>query len=376
MQIIGGPSWDQLRDGTMVTLRRLLNPRCIVKENKVEHRWDLSCGSSWMFRTLDDPDVLRALEAHDLWIDEIAMCNPDALDIAMPRISLGYDDPTFENSLWGTTTPRGEDFTLDVWGWEGKPELGYEVYHSTIYDNEAHLPAGLIPTLEDRYRDTPFFEQELLGKYTAFEGLVYPMFHPDKHVKESPWALRDSERVVVGVDFGGTADPSAMVLVGFRHNRYHQFEEFYKVGATLPEMLERLEAWTAAAGRRRAAMLVRCDPSGTVLTTTIGAAGYACAPAERDKLAGIEVVAARLTGSAGMPQFTLSPGCSYTRTEFRQYVWSKKRDGSTNVVYFTSTPIDHHADAMDAIRYALMGLAQTQPSRPVKLAGGMVIRGR
>lgn len=207
-QLIAGPSWDQVRDGTMRTLRRMINPACIAYENRVDHIWKLDNGSEFIFRTLADPDVLRALEFHDAYLDENAMISPEALDITLGRVRLPYpDDPTFRHSVWGTTTPRGMDYTLDVWGMTGKP--GYGVIHSTIYDNRANLPAGYIERLEEKYRDTPFFAQELLGEYTAFEGLVYSMFDRRIHVAAPPCDLGECKKIVVGVDWGGVM-PTAM----------------------------------------------------------------------------------------------------------------------------------------------------------------------
>lgn len=373
VQLIGGPSWDQVRDGTMRTLKRLLNPACISYENKVEHVIGLDNGSEFIFRTLVEPDVLRSLEFHDAYVDEIAMCSEETFDIALGRLRLPYGDSAFRHSVWGTTTPRGMDWTLGVFGQDGKP--GYDVVHSTIFDNRPNLPEGYIERLEAKYRDTPFYEQELLGLYTAFEGLVYPMFRREKHVRQPAWMLRDSEYICVGVDFGGTADPSAMTLIGERGNRAHQFAEFYRVGATLDDMLTQLAQWAREAGRPYGQILVVCDPSGTVLTPTIAARGFAAEPAERDKQAGIKLVAEQLTGLAGSPQFTISPECVYTAIEFGQYVWSRKREGETGVKYFTKVPIDHHADALDCVRYALLRLAMHPRYQAVQLRSGRRIMG-
>jgi phage terminase large subunit len=282
-QLVGGPSWDQVRDGTMASLKRLLNPKCIVYENKVDHVMGLNNGSGFIFRTLTDPDVLRSLELHDVYIDECAMCSEEAFNIALGRIRLKYNglvpegSAPFINQLWGTTTPRATDWTLDVFGMEGKP--GYGVVHSTIYDNRQNLPEGYIERLEAKYGDTPFYEQELLGMYTAFEGLVYPMFNRDKHVKHDPWPLHDSESIAVGVDFGGTADPSAMVLIGERHNRQHVFAEFYKLGAYLDQMLEQLDLWTWS----RTGSEARCSSAPTLRhrpTTTIHGEGLRLPPGD------------------------------------------------------------------------------------------------
>jgi phage terminase large subunit-like protein len=365
IEIIGGPSWDQVRDGTMVTLRRLINPRCIVEENKNEHYWLLDNGSIFRFRTVADPDILRALEAHDLWLDEIAMCpggEGGALDIAMPRISLNYPDPTFVNSLWGTTTPRGMDWTLDVWGQDGKP--GYEVVHSTIYDNRPNLPEGLIESLEAKYRDTPFFEQELLGMYTAFEGLVYPMFRKDVHVKHDPWPLTASERVVVGVDFGGIV-PTAMGLWGLRNGRKHLFAEFYRTGATIGDIGAQLYGWAEQAQIPASRLRVACDWAEQVTLATLREEFDAVA-ADKDRMAGIRYFGEQLTGR----WLTISPSCVHHIAEFGQYIWARKRNAETKVVHMTDNPIDHHGDAMDEGRYALMELAQTEEHEEQELGWG------
>lgn len=376
VQIIGGPSWDQLRDGTMVTLRRLLNPACIVDENKNEHFWQLDNGSLLRFRTLDNPDVLRSLEAHDLWIDEIAMCSQDTLDVAMPRISLPYDAPDFHNSLWGTTTPRGMDFTLEVWGEGGKPELGYDVIHSTIYDNRTNLPEGLIESLEAKYEGTPFFEQELLGKYTAFEGLVYPMFARDKHVRQPAIPLRMCSRIGVGIDPGGIV-PTAMVLVGEHKGRMHQYAEFYKAGAELGEMGAKLDEWCHLAGIDRRRMRVLVDDPAQLVIATLRAMGYDVDMAQKDRQTGIKYVGSLLVGTGGTPRLTFSPECVNTIAEFGQYVWSQKRDGATKVVRFTDTPIDHHADAMDAclVPETLIETAEG-PTRIEQVRPGMLVATR
>ncbi len=369
-QIIGGPSWSQLRDGTIRTLLRLINPRCIVKHNETTGQIVLDNGSEFLCRTLDDPNVLRAIEAHDMWIDEIALCPPDAFDVGIARVSLPYADPTFVNSLWGTTTPRGTDFTLDVWGREGKPG-GYSVIHSTIYNNRANLPDGLIESLEAQYADTPFFAQELLGEYTAFEGLVYPMFERRKHVQAPPCDLRQCSAVVVGVDWGGIM-PTAMVLLGQRASGgIHQYAEYYRSGADLGDIGARLAEWAALAGVKSRALRVACDGSEPVAIATL-AGQFGAFAAEKDRATGIKLVAQRLSAH----QFTISPECVNTIAEYGEYVWSSRRDAATKVVYRTDTPIDHHADAMDATRYGLMALGQRIEYKPVRLPGGRTVMGR
>jgi hypothetical protein len=64
----------------------------------------------------------------------------------------------------------------------------------------------------------------------------------------------------------------------------------------------------------------------------------------------------RLNGDGRGPSLTISPECANLITEFGQYIWAEKRDASTKVMFRTNTPIDHHADGLDALRYGIMGL--------------------
>lgn len=355
-QLIGGPSWSQLRDGTIRTLLRLINPACIERFNETTLHIVLTNGSEFLTRTLDNPDVMRAIEAHDLWIDEIAMVSEEALDIGIARVSLPYGDPEFSNSLWGTTTPRGVDWTLNVWGMDGKP--GYGVTHSTIYDNRTNLPDGLIESLEEKYRDTPFFDQELLGMYTAFEGLVYPMFLREKHVTEAPYPVYECERIIVGGPDWGGAMPSAMYLIGERDGRAHVYREFYRVGADLSDIAATLDDWSQESRVRKGLLRIDYDGAETVSGATLQREkGFTNArPADKDREGGIKLVQERLNGDGRGPRLTIAAECVHLITEFGQYIWAEKRDASTKVMFRTNTPIDHHADGLDALRYGCMGL--------------------
>ncbi len=358
-QLIGGPSWDQLRDATLTTLLGLLHPRCVAEHNHVEHRITLDNGSGFVLRSLSDPDSLRGPEWHDIWIDEVAYCGEDAFQVALGRISRPGPDG-FRHSLWATTTPRGMDFTRNVWGESGQGE--YAVYHATIRDNARNLPAGLIESLERRYQGTPFFDQELLGRYTAFEGLVYPMFTGPR---PAPCALEECVRVVAGVDWGGIT-PTALILVGERASgRAHVYAELARPGLGLAEVGQQLAAWSA----RRKLDLVACDGSEPVAIATLRAAGFPAVAADKSRETGIRLVQERLGGEP--PGLTVDSECRALVGEFGEYVWSERRIGATMVR--SDTPVDHHADCLDALRYAVMALGQARPLERVALPSGRLV---
>ena len=118
------------------------------------------------------------------------------------------------------------------------------------------------------------------------------------------------------------------------------------------------------AGRLR----VACDGSEPVAISTLRQQ-YDAFAADKDRATGIKYAAEKLSAR----QLTVSPECVNTIAEYGEYVWSSRRDAATKVVYRTDTPIDHHADAMDATRYALMALGQYAPMELVTLPSGLQV---
>ena len=58
----------------------------------------------------------------------------------------------------------------------------------------------------------------------------------------------------------------------------------------------------------------------------------------------------------GRTQLTIDPSCDGSLHEFDGYRWLERVDPNSRERYRTGTPVDHHADAMDARRYAVMAI--------------------
>ena len=224
------------------------------------------------------------------------------------------------------------------------------------------------------------FEEDFLAEYPsnpeeaflARSGLVYADEWSESQnvLAYDPFSWDDAQFRVAGVDFGG-GDPTAAVTLGRnRAGHIHQFEEFYDTEgtATLPQLVE----WLA----ERQVQYVFCDPSSAISIQTMRAAGINAlgkttgGKSLNDRAYGITTVGTLLkTG-----QLTIHSLCDESIHEFTGYRWRNRRDPNTRQDYATSTPVDNHADAMDARRYAIVGLmgltGQIQaPVRPGTLSG-------
>src|SRR5687768_5545048 len=74
--MVVAPTYPMLRDATWRTAHDVWGP-LIKTAVRNEMRMELVNGHEIIFRSADDPDRLRAINAAWLWFDEAAMCHPD-----------------------------------------------------------------------------------------------------------------------------------------------------------------------------------------------------------------------------------------------------------------------------------------------------------
>ena len=206
---------------------------------------------------------------------------------------------------------------------------------------------------------------------TAFFGLVYDGFRPGAHIKSADVTYQACQWRVAAVD-PGQGDPAAISVIGqSAAGHAHQYGEWQKQGVTTIDDMWRTLVWWY----RRAplhAILVD-DEEGTLVATlnarfrkVFGLATNIVHKANKDRPIGIGQVAARLERG----DFTIEPGNAHTMREFQSYRWATRRAVGEADLYTTSTPIDHHGDLMDTIRYCLMHIAQYLVGKLVKQVTG------
>lgn len=286
-------------------------------------------------RSADKPESLLGADLAWLYGDEVALWKHDAYRYLMGRLR----QPGFKHQAAFTFTPKGRN-----WAWEelGQPREGLHIIQVRTTDNPFLSPDYLERLRREYGEGTAFWRQEVLGEFVAFEGLVYPMFDPHVHVRQPP---EDGlVRVVAGVDWGH-ANPSVILVVGMDGDgALWVCDEFYQAlypWERLPEVARELaERWRIET--------FYCDPSGAGLIDLFQRHGLRARPADNAVLPGISAIAARLTAN----ELFIAPHCRNTLREIAAYSWRQQRDGT--VRQDEPAKVDDHA--MDALRYAVMGL--------------------
>jgi PBSX family phage terminase large subunit len=201
---------------------------------------------------------------------------------------------------------------------------------------------SLSQSMKARYKKLysgAFYERFVLGKWTASEGCVYPMFDPKKHVFCG--AEPQCERYVISCDYG-TVNPASFGLWGLRKGVWYRIREYYysskKEGVSRTDE-EHYRALEELAGDRTIERVV-VDPSAASFIECIRRHGkFHVVKAENDVISGIRQVSTAL--KQGRLKFHSS--CRDILREFMLYSWNEKAGNDA--------PIKENDHAMDDMRY-------------------------
>ncbi len=155
---------------------------------------------------------------------------------------------------------------------------------------------------------------------------------------------------IAGVDPGGS-DPTGLVAVGCEGStgRAHVFDAVRLHGmVSAMDIAGQLQQWQGLDA-------VIVDGAASGMIGTLRALGYPAYAARKDRGMGRGMVAQMLT--TGL--LTVEPGLSALDEEFLSYWWVERRDGQRGeLAQATRTGAGHHADLLDALRYAAVEAVQ------------------
>lgn len=213
-------------------------------------------------------------------------------------------------------------------------------------EQERRAFQGLPGEFAQEYPDTP------AEAFVAHTGLVYPMFAAHHVTEEDPFEWDQAKWRVAGIDFGG-GDPTAVVTLGVSAREHvHQFGEFYRRG---PVSTQDLGEYLYSIHNEAAFDAILCDGSEPVAIETLRRMGLPAYAANKARAEGLGYVAFLLDNN----RLTIDASCKHSLAEFNTYRWNERVDPFSKDRYATSTPIDHHGDAMDARRYAVMHIIRS-----------------
>jgi phage terminase large subunit len=413
-------SYPQLKQSLLVELERW------ARESRLDELWRfnrqdmeirLPNGSRFWLRSADRPESLLGADLAWLYGDEVALWEEAAFKYALSRLR----QPGFPHQAAFTFTPKGRNWAYQVFG-QPRPDL--EIIRCATRENP-YLDPGFVAMLEAHYGATPFARQELEGEFVSCEGLVYPQFAPQVHVQPAP-PPSAFKAVVAGVDWGYT-NPGAIVVVGWLPARAGAVQPWAAHLAPQPPLSTSPETARPAgaapghpgdlslpAGACGAASPGRspsppADPRSPRPPSLAPAAGifwavaevyarsippvgpaecwlsiaralqaqwgieaFYCDPSEPANLAAfvreglpaaagdnsVEPGIARIAALLAAERLFIAPQCRNLIEEFGRYSYETDRDGQP-----TGRVLKAYDHALDALRYAIVGLQSRRPPR-------------
>lgn len=254
---------------------------------------------------------------------------------------------------WWVRPPR---YVLD--------EQGNKLPSQTWYNRRKSMYVGKPEHFNAHYPATP--EEAFVGR----AGLVFPNGPP---VGAAPCGWKDYKWRIAGVDWGG-GDPTVVVPIGVTANQFfHQTGEFYR---KRPTGIQEVYGYLAKLHDIAPFWYIACDPSNRSAIETLKGMGLP-AIAANNRRDGLDTV--RMLHDEA--RFTINPECYESIIEYDGYRWAERQDSNAKTRYMTSTPVDNHADAHDARRYALVTAVKHLPQKsmnPITVDaprhGGVVFR--
>lgn len=275
--------------------------------------------------------LIQGMTAAGLFVDEVALCDREAVNQAIARCSV-------EGSrLWFNCNPDSpEHWFRKEWILQLERRNAMHV-HMTMDDNPS-----LSARIRERYArsyDGVFKRRYIDGEWVIAEGLVYSM--PRERFRKG-FELSPGELCYVSVDYGIT-NPFAALMWAVRGGVAYCFDEWghdsreagYRM--TDGELYEGLERWIGS----RNVQEVVVDPSASSFIEEINRHGrFDAVKAVNDVLPGIQRVQRGLNKGA----IKISPNCRELLKEFDAYAWDEKASqrGEDAII----KQHDHYCDSM------------------------------
>lgn len=319
------------------------------------------------------------------------------------RPGAGQDDPTMPSTgprfIMLTANPSHNWFFKKViqpyliWKHRGiktdellvNPETGVpilELFEGSTYTNKANLPPDFLRNLEATFKGQAR-ERFLMGKWAAFEGLVYGEFSQERHAlsREQIMAWITDCRAqhvrlhaIEAYDFGLSSPTCYLFGIVDHFGRIVWVDGFYesnlsytKHPARIREIRDRWRIYGVTVAKpiyadpaiwKKTAPVAGKATAGVAVASLLTKLGLTLTPANNEITSGIAKMAAYFEGTMATPHIVtgqlpgpllyVSDELEFFITEISSYFWKRNPQGQN-----VDEPIDANDHAMDASRYGV-----------------------
>jgi len=307
-----------------------------ISKNYLQPHWGGKTNRFYYFGGKDEGSaaLIQGMTLGGVLFDEVALMPRSFVEQAIARCSLEG------SKFWFNCNPEYPQHWFHR-EWILKAEERNALYlHFTMRDNPS-LSAAMLERYECLYSGA-FHTRFVEGKWASADGLVYPMFSPQRHVCQR--LPENFEQYAISCDYG-TVNPSSFGLWGKAGECWCRIREYYwdsrqrGIQRTDEEHYRALEE-LANAQRSDAAPQVICDPSAASFMECIRRHGrFTAVPARNDVISGIRLVQDALRED----RLRFAACCADCIREFGLYAWE---EGSGR-----DAPKKENDHAMDDVRY-------------------------
>ena len=305
--------------------------------NKSVQTIELPNGSIFLFKGMDDSEKIKSIAGiTDIWAEEATEFTEEDIE----QLNLRLRAKTDGLQMYFSFNPVSKaNWVYRRWFRDGAIIHDDTVIHRSTYRDNRFLPDAYIETIEKMSQTNPtYYRIYALGEFCSLDKLVYNNWRVEAF--EPP----TDGKLIVGLDFGFTNDPTAIVASIVKDDDLFIFKEYTGTGKTNQQIADII---TSMGFRKSVIIADSAEPKSVAEIRRCGIQRIRESAKGKDSIIhGIQ----RLQGY----NMIVHPSCENIIMELENYSWIK--DKATGE--YTNRPIDMFNHSLDALRYSLQALDQ------------------
>ena len=292
--------------------------------NKTDLIYTFDNGSTFEFFSSDNEQKLRGRKRDILFVNEaneITQIMWQQLKMRTTMFAIIDYNPSFSDDHWICSVNQEE-----------------KTYHfiTTFEDNIQNLEQPVIDEIKSlKYKNPTLWQIYGEGKQAIVDGLVFPNFET---IADIPTQI---DKTFIGIDYGYTNDPTAIVEVGIEGENIYIREIAYQTHLMTNEIAQILKK------QGKKVISESADPR---MIDELARDGINIVPVQKYK-GSIEAGIAKMQTM----KIHVTKDSTNVIKEFKNYTYEKNRDGK-----YLNTPIDMFNHAIDATRYVILTTVMTR----------------
>ena len=311
-------------------------------------------GQKILFRGLDDELKITSITVDVgvlcfLWVEEAYQIeNEDKFNTLVESIRGSCDAPEFFKQVTITFNPWSDRHWLKRVFFDPDTARANTLALTTTYRCNEWLDEVDIQRYEDLYRTNPRRARIVCdGEWGVAEGLIYDNVSVEDFDKDE-LLQSGAFKLCVGLDFGFTHDPTALIAALVGEKDIYIFDEHYQAGL----ITKQIAAMIKRKGYEKSIIIADCAEARLIkeLKDEHGIRRI------RESRKGKDSIMAGVSKLQGY-NLIVHPSCTHTLDEFYTYSYAQDKQGN-----WLNKPNDENNHLMDALRYSLQS-AETKRAR-------------